>query len=75
MNIAALLLLASSSMLYAQPPAKKPTVRQQQQYHEKAVKERVQEWRMFVDECQHPKLKHLYRKPSYCKDATPKAKK
>jgi hypothetical protein len=41
-----------------------PTVRQQ---HERAVRMRVHEWRMFIDECQHPKLRHFYRKPSYCK--------
>jgi hypothetical protein len=44
-----------------------PTVRQQQQYHERAVKARVHAWRMFIDECQHRRLRHLYRKPSFCK--------
>jgi hypothetical protein len=44
-----------------------PTVRQQQQYHERAVKARVQAWRMFVNECQHRSWKHGYRHPSWCK--------
>ena len=44
-----------------------PTVRQQQQYHERAVKARVQAWRMFVNECQHRSWKHLYRHPRWCK--------
>jgi hypothetical protein len=43
-----------------------PTVRQQQ-YHERASKARVHAYRMFVDECQHPKLRHFYRKPTFCK--------
>jgi hypothetical protein len=44
-----------------------PTVRQQQQYHERASKAQVHAYRMFIDECQHSKLRHLYRKPSFCK--------
>ena len=44
-----------------------PTVRQQQQYHERAVKAQVHAWRMFIDECQHRRLRNLYRKPSFCK--------
>jgi len=44
-----------------------PTVRQQQQYHERAVKARVQAWRMFVNECPHRSWKHGYRHPSWCK--------
>jgi hypothetical protein len=47
-------------------PHTQPTVRQQQ-YHERAVKARVHAWRMFIDECQHRRLRNLYRKPSYCK--------
>ena len=43
-----------------------PTVRQQQ-YYERAVKARVQAYRMFVNECQHRSWKHLYRHPSWCK--------
>ena len=44
-----------------------PTLHQQQQHHERAVKARVQAWRMFVNECQHRSWKHLYRHPSWCK--------
>jgi hypothetical protein len=46
------------------PPT--PTVRQQQ-YHERASKAQVHAYRMFIDECQHRRLRHLYRKSSYCK--------
>ena len=35
--------------------------------HERAVKARVQAYRMFVNECQHPSWRHLYRHPSWCK--------
>ena len=44
------------------PPT--PTVRQQ---HERAVRMRAHAWRMFIDECQHRRLRNLYRKPSFCK--------
>jgi hypothetical protein len=38
-----------------------------QQYHARAVRMRVQAYRMAVNECQHRSWKHGFRHPGWCK--------